>query len=55
VIRREGLAQPLQGGQPDQEVTVMVELQDEQPPAAPPLECELIYRDGSARTCDNLG
>ena len=33
----------------------MVELQDEQPPAAPPLECELIDRDGSPRTGDDFG
>jgi hypothetical protein len=55
MIRREGLTQPFQGGQPDQEVAEMVELQDEEPPAARLLECELMNRDRSPGTCDDLG
>src|SRR5271155_3769565 len=55
VIRRKSFAQPFQGGQSDQEIAVMVELQDEQAPPAPPLEGELIDRDGSPRTCDEFG
>ena len=33
----------------------MIELQDEQPPADPPRECETIDGDGSSRTCDDFG
>jgi hypothetical protein len=33
----------------------MVELQDEEPPAARFLECELMNRDRSPGTCDDLG
>jgi len=38
VIGCEGVAQLFQCGQCDQEVAVMVELQDQQPPPVPPFE-----------------
>ncbi|HEX4617359.1 MAG TPA: hypothetical protein VH230_15775 [Stellaceae bacterium] len=37
------------------ETVNVADLQDEQPPAAPPLECEPTDRDGSPGTSDDFG
>ena len=55
MIRAKGASKLLQSGQADQEVAVVIQLHDEQPPAAPLFEREMIDSDGTARTGEDFG